>query len=43
MKFIRVPFSFHEPHMVLDADGGDLVPETITIHHNGREIDYVRP
>ena len=40
MKLVRVPWSFKDPHMVLDAEVSDFLPTTITIHHNGREIEY---
>ena len=29
------------PHMVIEANiGGDYLPTSITVHHNGREIVY---
>lgn len=30
------------PHICLDADVGDHLPDTVTIHHNHREITYNR-
>lgn len=33
----------NEPHIVLEANiCGDHLPQTVTIHHNGREIEYKR-
>ena len=40
MKIVKSALGFKDPHMVMDADVGDFLPATITIHHNGREIEY---
>ncbi len=41
MKIVREARGFMEdPHMVMDAEPGDFLPVTITIHHNGKECEY---
>ena len=40
MKIVRMALGYQNPHMVMAADFGDFLPGTITIHHNGREIEY---
>jgi len=43
MRIVKEARGIHDTHMVLEANiGGDYLPETITIHHNGREIVYTR-
>lgn len=40
MKVVNKATGYHNPHTVMLAEGGDFLPNTIIIHHNGKEVVY---
>jgi len=40
MKITKKAFNYGDADMIMQAEAGDFLPNTITIHHNDREIVY---
>lgn len=42
MEIVKESTGLSDPHLVLKATIGNYLPQTITIYHNGRQIEYIQ-
>jgi len=40
MKTLKKALNHDSPNMIMQAEAGDYLPNTITVHHNDRIIVY---